>query len=163
MKQALTLTVNGDDREIFVEPTRTLLEVLRYDLHLTGAKGSCEIGACGSCTVMIDGKAAKSCLVLAGQAQDAQIVTIEGLAKHGTLHPLQQSFLDNFAVSCGYCTPGMIMAAKALLDENPDPSETEVREALVGNLCRCTGYVTIVDAVLAASKAMQDSEGELAR
>lgn len=150
MKKSLKLKVNCDEREVFVESWRTLLEVIRYELELTGAKGSCEAGACGSCTVLVDGKAVKSCLVLAGQAKGKAITTIEGLARNGQLTPLQQAFIDHFAVSCGYCIPGMILAATALLDENPEPTEDEIRQALVGNLCRCTGYVTIVEAVRAA-------------
>lgn len=159
MKDRVQLKVNRDEREVFVEPTTSLLEVLRYELELTGAKGSCEAGACGACTILIDDKAVKSCLVLAGQAKGKSITTIEGLAQSGELHPVQQAFIDRFAVSCGYCTPGMILAATALLEENPRPTEDDVREALVGNLCRCTGYVTIVDAVLAASDTATQEKG----
>jgi aerobic carbon-monoxide dehydrogenase small subunit len=152
VKQAVKLRINHDEREVFVEPWKTLLEVIRYDLDLTGAKGSCETGACGSCTVVIDGMAVKSCLVLAAQVKDKEVTTIEGLAQDGRLHAVQQAFIDHFAVSCGYCTPGMILAATALLEENPHPSEDEVRQAMSGNLCRCTGYVNIVEAILAASQ-----------
>ena len=149
MKQQLQLTVNGEAYDIYIEPWKTLLQVLRDEINLTGTKEGCQTGSCGTCTVLIDGKAVKSCLILVGQAKGKQITTIEGLGKDG-LHPLQQAFIDHFAVQCGFCTPGMILAAKALLDENPDATEEEVRKGLVGNLCRCTGYTKIVEAVLAA-------------
>lgn len=151
MKQLLKLKVNGDDYEIFTEPWKVLSEVLREELHLTGAKEGCRTGYCGVCTVLINGKAVKSCLILARQATGKDILTIEGLARDG-LHPLQQAFIDHFAVQCGYCTPGMILAAKALLDANPAPTEEEVRKGLVGNLCRCTGYAKIVEAILATKQ-----------
>lgn len=150
MKQLLELNVNGEVREAYAEPWKTLLEVLRDELALTGAKGGCETGHCGACTVLIDGKAVKSCLVLARQAKGRNILTIEGVAENGKLHPLQQAFLDHFALQCGFCTPGMILSAKALLNENANPSEEEVRRAIQGNLCRCTGYVKIVEAIMAA-------------
>ena len=150
MRKLLTLRVNGEDYEVFTDPGKTLVRVLREDLDLTGTKEGCNTGNCGSCTVLIDGKAVKSCLVLASQARGREILTIEGLSKNG-LHPLQQTFVNHFAIQCGFCTPGMIMAAKALLDENPHPTEVEVKLGLSGNLCRCTGYVKIVEAVLAAS------------
>ncbi len=151
MKQRLELKVNGEIYEIYVEPWSTLLEVLRDELNLTGTKVGCETGHCGACTVLIDGRAVKSCLILVGQAKGRSILTIEGLANKERLHPLQQAFIEHFAVQCGYCSPGMLMSAKALLDENLNPTEKDVREALHGNLCRCTGYVKIVEAVLAAS------------
>jgi len=151
MKQLLKLKVNGDDHEVYVDPRRSLAEVLRNDLGLTGTKESCLSGYCGACTVLIDGKAVKSCLIFACQAQGKDILTIEGLAKDGQLHPLQQAFIDHFAIQCGFCTSGMILSAKALLDENPNPSEEEVRNELSGNICRCTGYRKIVEAVLAAA------------
>jgi aerobic carbon-monoxide dehydrogenase small subunit len=154
MKKLLRLRVNGEDYEVFVDPWETLVSVLREDLGLTGTKEGCNTGNCGVCTVLIDGKAVKSCLVLASQAQGKDILTIEGLSKDG-LHPLQQAFVDHFAIQCGFCTPGMIVASKALLDENPHPTEEEVKLGLSGNLCRCTGYVKIVEAVLAASEAMR--------
>jgi len=150
MRKLLTLRVNGEDYEVFTDPGKTLVRVLREDLDLTGTKEGCNTGNCGSCTVLIDGKAVKSCLVIASQARGREILTIEGLSKNG-LHPLQQTFVNHFAIQCGFCTPGMIMAAKALLDENPHPTEEEVKLGLSGNLCRCTGYVKIVEAVLAAS------------
>ena len=154
MKQVLKLTVNGEDYEIYTEPGRTLRDVLREELELTGTKAGCSAGRCGSCTVIIDGKAVKSCLILAPQAQGMEILTIEGLSKNG-LHPIQQAFIDHFAVQCGYCTPGMILSAKALLDENPNATYEEIREGLTGNLCRCTGYVKIMDAIIAARDKMK--------
>jgi carbon-monoxide dehydrogenase small subunit len=129
-----------------------LADVLREELNLTGVKIGCGEGNCGTCTVILDGKAIKSCLMLAHNAKGKEIVTIEGLTGDGGLHPLQKAFIEHFAVQCGFCTPGMILAAKTLLDENPNPTEEEVREALSGNLCRCTGYVKIVEAVLAAGE-----------
>lgn len=151
MEHSIRLNINGIEEEIAVKPWWTLAFVLREILGLTGTKVSCETGDCGACTVLVDGKAVKSCLFLAVKAHERKIETIEGLReKDGRLHPLQQSFIDSFAVQCGYCTPGMIMAAKELRDENPDPSEEEVREALRGNLCRCTGYKKIVEAVMKA-------------
>lgn len=152
MKQPLELRVNGEAYEIAVEPWKLLSEVLRQELGLTGLKEACDTGNCGTCTVLIDGKAIKSCLVLAPQAKGHEILTIEGLAEQGRLHPLQEAFIEHFALQCGYCTPGMIMSAKALLDENPDPTEEDVRAALHGNLCRCTGYFKIVEAILAAKQ-----------
>lgn len=155
MKRVVRLKVNGEEHEIYIEPWRTLAEVLREELGLTGVKIGCEEGNCGTCTVLVDGKAVKSCLVLIPQAQGKEIVTIEGLVgKGGGLHPLQEAFIEHFAVQCGYCTPGMVLAAKALLDEEPEATEEDVREGLHGNLCRCTGYVKIVEAVLAAKEKM---------
>ena len=157
MKKLLTLKVNGEDYEIFTDPWKTLVRVLREDIGLTGTKEGCNTGNCGACTVLINGKAVKSCLILAAQAQDKDILTIEGLSRNG-LHPIQQAFIDHFAVQCGYCSPGMILAAKAFLDENPNPKEEEVKLHLTGNLCRCTGYVKIVEAVLAAAEGMRTGE-----
>ncbi len=153
MRQDLELKVNGQFYEVFVEPWKSLVEVLREELGLTGVKVACDTGDCGSCTVLIDGKAVKSCLMLAPQARGKEITTIEGLATEEGLHPLQEAFIEHFAVQCGYCTPGMILKAKALLDESPYATEDEIRVGLSGNLCRCTGYVKIVDAVLASAKA----------
>lgn len=149
MKKYLELTVNGEAREAYVEPWWTLQDVLRREFGLFGVKSGCETGHCGSCTILIDGKAVKSCLVLALQVKDKKITTIEGLASKDNLHPLQKSFLEHFAFQCGFCTPGMILTAKAMLDENPRPTEEEVKRALNGNLCRCTGYVKIIEAILA--------------
>ena len=153
MKSFIGLRVNGETHEVLVTPHRTLLEVLREDLGLTGTKEACGLGNCGACTVLIDGRAALSCLMLANSAVGKEITTIEGLAQGDELHPLQQSFLDHGAVQCGFCSPGMLMSAKSLLDENPTPSEEEIRLALAGNLCRCTGYVRIVEAVKAVAES----------
>ncbi len=153
-KLLVSLTVNGDAHELAVRPYERLLDVLRDQLGLTGTKEGCGEGECGACTVIMDGAPVNACLVLAPQAQGADIVTIEGLADDGRLSLLQQNFVDFGAVQCGFCSPGMIMTAKALLDENPSPTEPEVRDALAGNLCRCTGYEKIVDAVLETARAM---------
>ena len=150
MKQLVNLKVNGSIETVHVEPWKSLADVLREELGITSVKIGCNEGQCGTCTILLDGKAVKSCMILAPQAEGRDIVTIEGLAAEGELHPLQEAFIEHFAVQCGYCIPGMILASKALLDENPDASETEVREALHGNLCRCTGYVKIVEAVMVA-------------
>jgi len=153
-KIAIALEVNGETHDALVEPDRTLLEVLRTDLGLTGTKTNCLDAECGVCTVLVDGAAVNACLYLAVVAQGRAITTIEGLARGGALHPLQEAFMELGAVQCGYCIPGMILAAKAYLDECPSPTEEEVREALAGNLCRCTGYQKIVDAVLRASERL---------
>jgi len=156
MKQLITLKVNGVVDELLVEPWWSLAHVLREELGLTGLKVGCDDGMCGACTVLIDGKAIKSCLFLAMKAKGKDIVTIEGLrGKNGALHPLQEAFMEHFAVQCGYCTPGMILAAKALLDEEPEPTEKQVKEGLRGNICRCTGYTKIIEAVLAARDKMK--------
>jgi len=152
MKKALALTVNGEDYEVLADTHRTLLEVLRDSLGLTGTKEGCGLGACGACTVLIDGKASLACLTLAFAAQGKQVTTIEGLAVDGKLHPIQDAAVRFGAIQCGFCTPGWIMSAKALLDENPKPSEHQVKTAIAGNLCRCTGYVKIIESVLAASQ-----------
>jgi carbon-monoxide dehydrogenase small subunit len=146
-----TIKVNGQLHGLNVEPNKTLLEFLREDLGLIGAKEACDTGGCGACTVLVDGRPVYSCLVLALDCQGKDVLTIEGLATDGKLHPLQQAFMDQGAVQCGFCTPGMILSAKALLDENPTPTEEEVREAIAGNICRCTGYSKIVQAILVAS------------
>jgi len=154
-KVEITLRVNGEDYELEIEPHRTLVEVLREQLGFTGTKKSCNEGECGACTVIMDGKPVASCLILALDARDKEILTIEGLAKGEELHPLQVAFVRHGGIQCGFCTPGMIMSAKALLDKNPRPAASDVRRAISGNLCRCTGYQQIVDAVLAAAKEMQ--------
>ena len=151
-KELIELRVNGESLELAVEPQRTLLEVLREDLGLTGAKEACGTGECGACTVLADGKPILSCLTLAIEVQGKEITTIEGLAKEGQLHPLQRAFVKHGAVQCGYCTSGMILNAKSILDENPRPSLPELLKGLEGNLCRCTGYNKIVEAILAVSK-----------
>ena len=149
----VTFKVNGDTREAYIQPGDTLLDVIREDLGLTGSKKGCGTGECGACTVILNGKAVPSCLVLAASVEGAYIVTIEGIAENGKLHPLQQAFIDHQATQCGFCTPGFILSAKAYLDENPFPSREEVEEALLGNLCRCTGYKKIVDAVMSVVEA----------
>jgi len=161
-KIAVALRVNGAEHELLVPPQRTLLEVLREDLGLTGAKEGCGVGACGTCTVLLDGKPARSCLTLACEAQGTEILTIEGLAEtwpdrqEGELHPVQEAFVEHHGIQCGFCTPGMILTAKALLDETPRPTEVEVRHALSGQVCRCTGYAKIVESVLAAADRLQE-------
>jgi carbon-monoxide dehydrogenase small subunit len=155
MTMILKLTVNGKQLEIETSPTRTLLSVLRDDLKLKGAKEACGQGDCGACVVLLDGKAVNACLVLAGQVEGNQVLTIEGLAENGQLHPLQQHFIDNWAFQCGYCTSGMLMSAFALLQENPDPSPDQIQAAIAGNLCRCTGYHEITEAVQAAAASIQ--------
>ena len=149
---ALTLTVNGKRHSVLVPPGRTLLELLREDLNLIGAKQGCDDSNCGACTVLVGGQAVKSCCMLASQAEGADVLTIEGLETKDGLHPLQQAFIDHAALQCGFCTPGMIMTAKAILDENPNANEDDIREGLHGNVCRCTGYVKIVDAILAVQR-----------
>ena len=153
MRTLLRFTVNEEPREIAVEPWWTLLDVLRDQLELTGAKKGCDRGDCGACTVLLDGSPIVSCTTLAVQAHGRRVTTIEGLMSEGQPHPLQQAFVDVGAVQCGFCTPGMVLAAKALLDENPSPTEDDVREAIAGNLCRCTGYTKIVEAVLSVAHA----------
>ena len=153
MREMVMLQINGESYELFIEPKKTLLEVLREDIGLTGTKEVCDLGTCGACTVLIDNKPILSCLTLAVACKGKEITTIEGLKKGGTLHPLQNAFIQHGAIQCGMCTPGMILSAKALLDENPNPTEIEVRKTIAGNLCRCTGYVKIVDAILAASRS----------
>ena len=149
MKRPITLRVNGEEQQVEIEPNRLLLQVLRDNLGLTGTKDGCSIGVCGACSVIIDGRLVSSCLTLAAGCAGKNIETIEGLAKDGKLHPLQQAFIEYGGFQCGICTPGQIMAAKALLDENPNPSEDEVKEWMSGNLCRCTGYYKILEAVMA--------------
>ena len=154
IKLDLTLRVNGERHEVRTEPHRTLLDVLRTDLGFTGTKENCLEAECGVCTVLLDGAAVNACILLAAECQDRDVLTIEGLTRDGELHPLQRAFIDHGAVQCGYCIPAMILSAKAFLDEHPTPTEDEVREALAGNLCRCTGYQKIADAVLAAAREL---------
>lgn len=151
----LNFTVNKKQVEVETAPTRTLLSVLRDDLKLKGAKEACGQGDCGACVVLMDGKAVNACLVLAAQAEGRQVMTVEGLAENGQLHPLQQHFIDNWAFQCGYCTSGMLMSAYALLQENPDPTPDQIQAAIAGNLCRCTGYHEITEAVEAAAASIQ--------
>ena len=155
MKTQLTLTVNGEARDMIVPVHKSLLEVLREDLNLTGTKHGCELGECGTCTVLVDGLPVLSCLALPVELQGREIKTVEGMADNGHLHPLQQAFAELGAAQCGYCTPGILLAAEALLGDNPAPSRQEVREALAGNLCRCTGYTKILDAVELAALRMK--------
>ncbi len=155
MNQILHLRVNGQDYEVLAPVHHTLLEVLREELDLTGTKHGCELGECGACTVLIDGVPTLSCLTLPIEVQHAEITTVEGLAVDGVPHPLQVAFAENGAAQCGYCTPGMLMSARALLDRTLEPTEDEVREQLAGNLCRCTGYSKIIDAVLQAGRDLK--------
>lgn len=150
MKHLIHFTVNGESCEILLEPNELLLDVLRNHLDLTGTKEGCGTGDCGACTVIVDGKPVKSCLMLAIEANGKEILTIEGLAKDGVLDEIQESFIKEGAVQCGFCTPGMILSAKALLDENPHPTEEEIKMGIAGNICRCTGYVKIIKAIQAA-------------
>ena len=152
MKRLIQLKVNGEPYEVAIHPHRTLAEVLREELDLIGTKEACKQGDCGSCTVILDGKTVTSCLTLAVEAEGRDIRTIEGEAKGGKLSPVQQSFVDHGAIQCGFCTPGMVMSATALLEQNPNPTEDEVRMGIAGNICRCTGYTKIVEAVLAVPK-----------
>ena len=151
---AITLVVNGAERSASITPETTLLELLRDHLHLTGAKRGCDVGDCGACTVLVDGRPVNACLMLAVQASGRAVVSIEGLATHSALHPLQQAFEEHAALQCGFCGPGVILSAKALLDENARPSTAEIREALAGHLCRCTGYTKMIEAVHDAARAL---------
>ena len=154
-KLHISTTVNGDAREFLADASMTLLDALRDELNLTGSKEGCGSGDCGACSVIVDGRLVCSCLMLAAEAQGARISTIEGLATGGKLHPLQQKFLEHAALQCGFCTPGLLMAAKALLDVNPDPTESEARYWLAGNLCRCTGYDKVIRAVMDAAAELR--------
>lgn len=151
----ITVTINGVRREVHIDSGETLLELLRR-LGYKGVKKGCGTGDCGACTVLLDGRAVNSCLVLAAKADGGEVVTVEGLTTNGKLHPVQQAFLDEGAIQCGYCTPGMVIAAVDLLAHNPDPSEEEIREGISGNLCRCTGYVKQIQAIKTAAKRMQE-------
>jgi aerobic carbon-monoxide dehydrogenase small subunit len=155
VKQLLKMNLNGEPVEIEIEPSARLVDVLRDRLGLTGTKEACGEGECGACTVLLDGIAVLSCITPAMKAMDREVLTIEGLAKPGKLHPIQEAFIEQGAVQCGYCTPGMVLAAKALLDHNPHPTELEVKVGMSGNLCRCTGYVKIIEAVLTAAEKMR--------
>ena len=158
-RQRLRLTVNGTVYEREVEPRLLLVDLLRDELGLTGTHVGCEHGVCGACTVLLDGRAVNACLVLALQVQDREVLTIEGLAAGDKLHPLQQAFIEHGAIQCGFCSPGMILTAVELLGRNPTPTETDVRVAISGNLCRCTGYQKIVEAVLSAAQTVAGKEG----
>ena len=156
MTQLIHITINGRPYDLAVPPNRTLADLLRYELGLTGTKKGCEVGDCGSCTVLLDGRPVNSCLVLAVQASGKSVTTIEGLETDEGLHPLQQTFVDHGAIQCGFCTSGMILSGKHLLDRNPDADEAEIRTAISGNLCRCTGYQKIVEAIREAGKSTQE-------
>jgi carbon-monoxide dehydrogenase small subunit len=150
MKSQITLTVNGEKHTLAVDTRRTLLDVLRNDLELTGTHRGCDSGECGACTVHMNGIPVPSCMLLAADCDNTEILTVEGLQSEGDLHPVQRKLIEKGGIQCGFCTPGVVMSAVALIDENPNPSEAEVREALAGNLCRCTGYSKIVEAVMSA-------------
>ena len=150
-KLVLTLTVNGEPRELLIDPRRTLLDVLRNQLELRGTHRGCDTGNCGACTVILDGRLVTSCMVLAADCDGAEVLTVEGISPDGQLHPVQRALVEQGGIQCGYCTPGMVMASIALLNTNPHPTEADVRMGLAGNLCRCTGYKKIVEAVLAVA------------
>ncbi len=154
MKAPVKFRVNGDSREIYIDVHRTLLEVLRDELELTGSKEGCGNGNCGACTVNLDGRAVNACLMLAVEAEGHDILTVEGVAREGALHPIQETFIEEAALQCGFCTPGFIMSVKAFLEQHPSPTEEEIRMAVAGNLCRCTGYDKIVRAIAAAAQRM---------
>ena len=162
-KSHISFTLNGEAVEVAFAPHKTLLEVLREDLGLTGTKHGCELGECGTCTILVDGRSILSCLMLGLEAEDRNVTTIEGMAEGGRLHPLQDTFADLGAAQCGYCSPGFLLAAKELIDKSPKPSRDEIREALSGNLCRCTGYIKIYEAVELAAARVRGEEMELPR
>jgi aerobic-type carbon monoxide dehydrogenase small subunit (CoxS/CutS family) len=159
MKKRINLNINGEKYEIEVEPRRTLLEVIREELQLLGTKKICERGECGACTVLMDGMAVNSCLILAVDAVGKDIVTIEGLTPKEGLHPIQEEFIIKGAIQCGFCTPGMILTTKAFIDKNPEPNEHDVKKSIVGNFCRCTGYLRIIDAILSSAKRLREGVG----
>ena len=154
MNQKVRFRVNGADHELDIPARRLLVDCIRYDLGLTGTKEGCSVGVCGSCAVLVDGEMFASCITLAVAVDGSEITTIEGIAENGKLHPVQQAFIDNGGFQCGICTPGQVIAAKSLLDENPNPTEDEIKEWMMGNLCRCTGYYGILNSVAAAAKEM---------
>jgi carbon-monoxide dehydrogenase small subunit len=162
-KVHLSFELNGEETEVAFAPHKTLLEVLREDLALTGTKHGCELGECGTCAVLVDGKSVLSCLVLTLDMEGRSVTTVEGMAENGRLHPLQETFADTGAAQCGYCTPGFMLVAKELLDHNPRPTRNEIKEALAGNLCRCTGYIKIYEAVELAAAQMRGEPYELPR
>jgi|ERR1044072_4966504 carbon-monoxide dehydrogenase small subunit len=163
LKTHISFALNGETTEVAFAPHKTLLEVLREDLGLTGTKHGCELGECGTCTVLVDGKSILSCLMLGLDAEDREVTTIEGMAQNGRLHPLQDTFADTGAAQCGYCSPGFLLAAKELIDKNARPSRDEIKEALSGNLCRCTGYIKIYEAIELAAAQMRGEKMELPR
>lgn len=157
MDQRINLKVNGTDHQLEVPARRLLVDCLRYDLGLTGTKEGCSVGVCGACAILLDGQMVASCITLAVAVDGAEIITIEGVAEEGRLHPVQQAFIDHGGFQCGICTPGQVIAAKSLLDMNPDPTDEEIREWMMGNLCRCTGYYGILDSVKNAARASQEA------
>ena len=159
-KRVISFKLNGIDREEFVQDNITMVDFLRKQMHLTGTKRGCDEGECGACTILLDGRAITSCTMLAVEADGHEIVTIEGVRQNGVLHPLQKEFIDKWALQCGFCTPGMIMSALSLLNENPHPTEQEIRDGIAGNLCRCTGYVKIVEAIASAAEIMAKEVAE---
>ncbi len=160
MKRIIRFKLNGEDMEEYVQDNLTMVDFLRKQMHLTGTKRGCEEGECGACTILLDGDAVDSCMMLAAEADGHEVVTIEGVMQNGVLHPLQKEFIDRWALQCGFCTPGMIMSALSLLNENPHPTEQEIRDGIAGNLCRCTGYAKIVEAIDAAAKVMAKEVAE---
>ncbi len=154
MNQKVHLKVNGTDHELDIPARRLLVDCIRYDIGLTGTKEGCSVGVCGSCAVLVDGEMFASCITLAVAVDGSEITTIEGIAENGKLHPVQQAFIDNGGFQCGICTPGQVIAAKSLLDENPNPTEDEIKQWMMGNLCRCTGYYGILNSIAAAAKEM---------
>lgn len=158
MDHSITLKINGEVYKLHIKPNALLLDVIRDEIGLTGTKRGCDTGECGACTILIEGKPVNSCLLLAVEADGKDVLTVEGLAKNGQLHPLQVAFVEDGAVQCGFCTPGLLLSAKALLDTNPNPTEEEIKTAIAGNLCRCTGYTKIVKAINSAAKKMQRKE-----
>ncbi len=160
MKRIIRFKLNGEDVEEYVQDNLTMVDFLRKQMHLTGTKRGCEEGECGACTILLDGDAVDSCMMLAAEADGHEVVTIEGVMQNGVLHPLQKEFIDRWALQCGFCTPGMIMSALSLLNENPHPTEQEIRDGIAGNLCRCTGYAKIVEAIDAAAKVMAKEVAE---
>ena len=159
-KRVINFTLNGVERDAYVQDNLTMIDFLRKQMLLTGAKRGCEEGECGACTILLDGRAVASCMMLAVEADGHDIVTIEGVKKDGVLHPVQKEFINKWALQCGFCTPGMIMSALSLLHENPHPTEQEIRDGIAGNLCRCTGYVKIVEAIDSAAKKMAKEVAE---
>jgi carbon-monoxide dehydrogenase small subunit len=154
MKRIINFKLNGEDTEAYVQDNLTMTDFLRNDMHLTGTKRGCEEGECGACTILFDSQPVNSCLMLAAEADGHEVVTIEGIMQDGKLHPVQQEFIDKWALQCGFCTPGMVISAVALLERNPRPTEYEIRDAIAGNLCRCTGYAKIVEAIDSAAKVI---------
>lgn len=154
MKRVISFKLNGENVEEYVQDNIIMVDFLRKQMHLTGTKRGCEEGECGACTILLDGRAVDSCIILAAEADGHEVVTIEGVKKNGVLHPIQKEFMDKWALQCGFCTPGMIMSALSLLHENPNPTEQEIRDGIAGNLCRCTGYAKIVEAIDSAAKVL---------